>query len=393
MLKMGQMCHCKATLWRIDPATGEIQWAADRGVSTGGLAGFDDGSDIYLYEAGAVNSAGYRVTQWRDDTDFATRMWGAATAGTPAIAEMGDDGKVWVPNMFRLNASDGTTANSATISDSPFGQMKYAPSSGMYIYTSTGATLRLLDTSVSVTATISSVRPFCVRLASSWFICLTTSPTRFMRTYSDSLVQTNSANQPLASATNVLNPCHRESSGKVFVVENNSPSGFGAVNWRQIDVATLTADWTITPLSSYVDPFPAALEADGDMYVAATKDFASSAAGTIVARLSGVDGSTVWSKTYSAPVTSTSASLANSYELLRWDDLLIGCSTNSAALAVGGANGATLFALDYATGDTVWSRSAEGVGVFCQRPRIINDMLYVAGTRGKRAKKPDYVHL
>lgn len=391
MLKMGQMCHCKATLWRIDPSTGEIQWSADRGANSFCLSAYDDSSNVYLHEGGTVTSQGNRATQWRDDTTFATRVWNAALSGTPNIGETASDGNPWFSNMFRLDSFDGSTLSSATLSNSPFLYIKYAPSGEMYVFSSTGASLRLVDTSVSVTATISSVRLWPVRLAAGWFACLTTAP-RLMRTYDDGLTQIASASQPLLSAGNILNPCHLESdSGKVFCIET---SGGAAAQWTQIDSSGLSADWAISPLSSYADGFPAAVVADGDVFVMANKNGSGSSGGVIIARLSGVDGSTVWSNTYSGG--SATGTMGLGYELVFWNDTLIGMGNNGAngsdgGLLIDGSTATYLFALDADTGDTIWARGNEGVGGFARRPRIENDTLYVAGTRGKRATVPNIV--
>lgn len=139
MLKMGGMCHCAelATLWKIDPSDGTVVWKSDRrsGMTSVGIELYEDGSDLYIFEAGQAQglnptASSWSTTKWLDGGSSPTREWdsdefvglitdqsrpnriAATSDGNVVIAYEATDDEPANPDyaswMTRLDGSDGS---------------------------------------------------------------------------------------------------------------------------------------------------------------------------------------------------------------------------------------------------------------------------------------------
>lgn len=422
MLLLGNMCHCKNTLWKIDPASGEIIWAADRGRNTLALSYYYDRLNVYLYEHGGYSpsdtaSTKWQPVKWRDDYDKATPLWRASPSpsGGVAAAEYASDNKLWLTDTYRLNDSDGTTASSrATSLFTPSGssvKMDQAPAGGMFFVDQNGfggLDVKLVSSGMVNVATAPLNVRMAVRKPTGWFVYREEVPPPLpgkqrIETYDDSLALVASVVAPLTNpgffinifgtlpySRQILVSGQRDTNGKVFARATwVGPLPAARPDWWHLyDSNALTEIWNSPMLSQ--DFIPGAIDADGDVYVGATDLGGSDAAGTTIYRLSGIRAATVWSRHFQGAGGGT---FGGSYEMIRWNDLLLVISTGGTCMSFDGLTGIAAMALRASDGSIVWARSIEGAGGFSKRPRIVNDALYCAGARAKRARVPNLVHL
>lgn len=375
-----------ATLWKLDPATGELLWHADRGSNSQWLVAKYDGSDVHLWECGAESPRETAVTKWVDQTLRAEWVWEHNRTGgvNSRIALSESDSVLWLTNgvnqdIRRIDDTDGTQINAANVTNPSF-EIEPDGAGGLFVYSSTAATLRLLNTSIAVTATVSSLFGRPCRLPTGWFVCTSGSP-KLLREYDDSLTLLHSQSAVVTGSNTIQAVQLQSSDDKVLCIELASGA---ASKWQLIDVPGLAADWTITQKKN--DGLPGALTGDGDVYVVAIDPSANDAA---IYRLAGADGSVVWTSAFGASGSGIGGFL---YSMVRWDDLLIVVARSAGrGLTIGGTIVVAL-ALDAATGDVVWARSREAGNLGnLSGPHIANDFLYVSGARTARGRFADVV--
>lgn len=134
MLKMGGMCHCKATVAAFDAATGEVDWFRKRptelGVREDRLSVLGDDCLYVLGKWQSTFAAAGRLIR-RSPLDSPAEDWhsvaGLHTVGNERypgrLVCVGDDGHVWIgdrssPGLVqKLDAADGTALGSKSVSD------------------------------------------------------------------------------------------------------------------------------------------------------------------------------------------------------------------------------------------------------------------------------------
>lgn len=159
MMKMGNMCHCKATLWKIDPSDGSIVWRADRGADSDRIAHKIDGGDVYIYEGGDDHATHDILTRWHDTGPSKDRDWDTTVGGTfRGVAFETSGGVVWAyidTNLYRFDDSDGSSlGNSGSLTAASPAELWEGPSGSMNLWRNAAPlSLDQFDSSFTIVAT------------------------------------------------------------------------------------------------------------------------------------------------------------------------------------------------------------------------------------------------
>jgi len=154
-------CHCKATLWKLDPETGDVIWSADRKNTSASIYVSEESGDLYVYETGTASPAS--LVKRRDNGSDHTKIWSVAN-GYGDIEKSTSDGVLWggtSGTLKRISLSDGSVLTSgSSAAGGPY--LAEAGSNSMFMVTSTGfpsgGSLNLYDNAVSLTTSLPGVR-------------------------------------------------------------------------------------------------------------------------------------------------------------------------------------------------------------------------------------------
>lgn len=411
MLKMGKMCHCKATLWKVRRSDGKIIWRADRLPLYGSARSlsvdlYDDGTDVWLYESGGFLSgdpAGSNVTKWKDAGDSAEREWNAVAdddLGRASDAAINDisrailaaDGYVWWLPDFRsststkdawlfndTNGSRFSSGNLTTTGRAELGQQTpiwKAPSSGIYtatrivsgIFAAFGAIQKVDNAFVDVATTQTTGADISYDFA----------PLNGDST--TGFVVWRRANAVLGTPAMFV----RMDSGlaRVFtlasagppVVRNSSRNGkflaADATTLDRRDNTTLALDWTVavTPQGTATLPVVACLDDSGNAYVSCTP--------ASIEKITA--GAVVWTYTFTNPALFLARDVIGMYA----DEAAGTLVVYGGPMTIGGEV-VQMFGLSLVDGSLQWKTNLGSVSTSIGlKDGVVNgDYIYVCGNK------------
>lgn len=398
------MCHCNATLWKVDAATGELVWARDRGQNSFDLDWYDDGSDLYFYESGTGTVADDRaVTKWRDDGSNAEKIWehsrGGSGTNNPLVYSWSDN-TIWLGNkaftdIRRISDVDGSLLTSAFPSGDAPSEFFDGPAGN--IFARYPRRLSKIDNTIAIVAsTVSDIFDVSLvvgRMPVGFIAGAETSEAR-LRTYDDDLATTGDVHAPdvvptVGSREEFAIVERNPAGAKTIGIERDSGLPVTAERLHRIDIPALASDWDLAPYEpqpTYRDVAPVAIVDGTESYVL---EIARS--GTILdsARIIRLDdaGGILWSSIFLVGGTGFGG---QSYSLhVSGGQLFVVNRSGVGPLLFHGGGSVVAMALDTSTGIVNWARGLEDAGRSIGKSHVVNGHLYFCGVRGTRDTQPD----